>query len=113
MEPPMSKMLIASVDLGCSEEILTVVAMLSAQNIFYRPREKQSQADQKKAKFFQPEARRRISRTAAAQIPSVTSPTAPNPPPQRSETAPQIPSAFSRAVRARSCAVGEVACPPG
>ena len=25
------------------------------QNIFYRPREKQAQADQKKAKFFQPE----------------------------------------------------------
>ncbi|KAK9814683.1 hypothetical protein WJX72_009734 [[Myrmecia] bisecta] len=55
LEPPVSKMLIASVDLGCSEEILTIVGMLSAQNIFYRPREKQAQADQKKAKFFQPE----------------------------------------------------------
>ena len=55
LEPPMSKMLIASVDLGCSDEVLTVVAMLSAQNIFHRPREKQAQADQKKAKFFQPE----------------------------------------------------------
>ena len=43
LEPPMSKVLIASVDLGCSEEILTILAMLSAQNIFYRPREKQSQ----------------------------------------------------------------------
>lgn len=31
------------------------VGMLSAQNIFYRPREKQAQADQKRAKFFQPE----------------------------------------------------------
>jgi len=29
--------------------------MLSAQNIFYRPREKQAMADQKKAKFHQPE----------------------------------------------------------
>jgi len=29
--------------------------MLSAQNIFYRPREKQAQADAKRAKFFQPE----------------------------------------------------------
>lgn len=29
--------------------------MLNAQNIFYRPREKQAQADQKRAKFFQPE----------------------------------------------------------
>ena len=36
-------------DLGCSEEILTILAMLSAQNIFFRPKEKQAQADQKKA----------------------------------------------------------------
>lgn len=55
LEPPMSKVLIASVDLGCSEEVLTILAMLSAQNIFYRPREKQAEADQKRAKFFQPE----------------------------------------------------------
>uniref|UniRef100_A0A7S2TA84 RNA helicase n=1 Tax=Chloropicon roscoffensis TaxID=1461544 RepID=A0A7S2TA84_9CHLO len=55
LEPALSKMLMASVDLGCSEEIVTVVAMLSAQNIFFRPREKQAQADQKHAKFFQPE----------------------------------------------------------
>ena len=55
LEPPMSKVLIASVDLGCSEEVLTILAMLSAQNIFYRPREKQAQADQKRAKFFQAE----------------------------------------------------------
>ena len=43
LDPPVSKMLIASVDLGCSEEMLTIIGMLSAQNIFYRPREKQSQ----------------------------------------------------------------------
>lgn len=29
LEPPMSKMLIAAVDLGCSDEMLTIVAMLS------------------------------------------------------------------------------------
>ncbi|KAJ3061758.1 DEAH-box ATP-dependent RNA helicase prp22, partial [Podochytrium sp. JEL0797] len=55
LEPNLSKMLILSVDLGCSDEILTIVAMLSAQNIFYRPKEKQAVADQKKAKFHQPE----------------------------------------------------------
>ncbi|XP_074281252.1 putative pre-mRNA-splicing factor ATP-dependent RNA helicase DEAH5 [Silene latifolia] len=55
LEPPLSKMLLASVDLGCSDEILTVISMIQSGNIFYRPREKQSQADQKKAKFFQPE----------------------------------------------------------
>ncbi|KNC98023.1 uncharacterized protein SPPG_06442 [Spizellomyces punctatus DAOM BR117] len=55
LEPSLAKMLIFSVDLGCSEEILTVVAMLSVQNIWYRPKEKQAQADSKKAKFHQPE----------------------------------------------------------
>ncbi|KAG1330850.1 Helicase [Cocos nucifera] len=55
LEPPLSKMLLASVDLGCSDEILTIIAMIQTGNIFYRPREKQAQADQKRAKFFQPE----------------------------------------------------------
>ncbi|XP_024531456.1 probable pre-mRNA-splicing factor ATP-dependent RNA helicase DEAH5 [Selaginella moellendorffii] len=55
LEPPLSKMLLASVDLGCSDEILTIISMLQAQNIFYRPGEKQAQADQKRARFFQPE----------------------------------------------------------
>ncbi len=43
----MPQVLIASVDLGCSEEILTILAMLSAQNIFYRPKEKQAQVGDK------------------------------------------------------------------
>jgi ATP-dependent RNA helicase DHX8/PRP22 len=55
LDPMVSKMLLASVDLGCSEEILTIVAMLSVTSIFYRPKEKQAAADQKKAKFHQPE----------------------------------------------------------
>jgi ATP-dependent RNA helicase DHX8/PRP22 len=55
MDPSQAKMLIASVDLGCSEEILSIVAMLSVQTVFYRPKEKQGQADSKKAKFHQPE----------------------------------------------------------
>lgn len=55
LDPMLSKMLLASVDLGCSEEVLTVVAMLGVQSVFYRPKEKQGQADQKKAKFHMPE----------------------------------------------------------
>lgn len=55
LEPMLAKMLIMSVHLGCSEEILTVVSMLSVQNVFYRPKDKQALADQKKAKFNQPE----------------------------------------------------------
>jgi len=55
LEPNLSKMLIMSVSLGCSDEILTIVSMLSVQNVFYRPKEKQAIADQRKAKFNQPE----------------------------------------------------------
>ncbi len=54
MEPSLSKALIASEDVGCAEEMLTIVAMLSVQTVFYRPKEKQTQADQKKAKFHDP-----------------------------------------------------------
>eukprot|EP01017_Pseudomicrothorax_dubius_P030158 TRINITY_DN3733_c0_g3_i2.p1 TRINITY_DN3733_c0_g3~~TRINITY_DN3733_c0_g3_i2.p1 ORF type:complete len:644 (-),score=170.90 TRINITY_DN3733_c0_g3_i2:54-1913(-) len=55
LEPQLSKMLITSVDLGCSDEIITIVAMLSVQNVFYRPKAQQALADQKRAKFHHPE----------------------------------------------------------
>lgn len=55
LDPNLSKMLIMSVHLQCSDEILTIVSMLSVQNVFYRPKEKQALADQKKAKFNQAE----------------------------------------------------------
>ncbi|XP_007225026.2 probable pre-mRNA-splicing factor ATP-dependent RNA helicase DEAH5 isoform X1 [Prunus persica] len=55
LDPPLSKMLLASANLGCSDEIVTIIAMLQAGNTFYRPKEKQAQADLKKAKFLQPE----------------------------------------------------------
>ena len=51
LEPKLSKMLLASVDLGCSDEIITIVSMLSVQNIFYRPKDKQNLADKKKLNF--------------------------------------------------------------
>jgi ATP-dependent RNA helicase DHX8/PRP22 len=54
MEPSLAKVLIAAVELGCSDEVLSIVAMLSIPTIFYRPKEKQTQADQKKAKFHDP-----------------------------------------------------------
>lgn len=55
LEPQLSKMLIVSAELKCSDEILTIVAMLSVESPFYRPKDKQSQADNKKAKFHQQE----------------------------------------------------------
>ncbi|KAJ2599506.1 DEAH-box ATP-dependent RNA helicase prp22 [Coemansia sp. RSA 1721] len=56
MDPELAKALLASVELGCSEEVLTIAAMLSSDGaVFYRPKEKQAVADSKKAKFHQPE----------------------------------------------------------
>ena len=52
LEPNLSKMLLTSVDLGCSDEIITIVSMLSVQNIFFRPREKQQLSDTKRTKFY-------------------------------------------------------------
>lgn len=54
MEPSLAKVLIAAVGLDCSDEMLSIVAMLNLPNVFYRPKEKQAQADQKKAKFHDP-----------------------------------------------------------
>lgn len=51
MEPALAKTLIASVDFGCTEEVLTIVAMLSVQLVFYRPKDKQTVADQRKQRF--------------------------------------------------------------
>ncbi|KAL8761189.1 MAG: hypothetical protein Q9184_002679 [Pyrenodesmia sp. 2 TL-2023] len=51
MDPALAKSLIFSVDMGCSDEMLSIVSMLSVQTVFYRPKEKQQQADQKKSKF--------------------------------------------------------------
>lgn len=40
LSPQLAKMLIQSVNLSCAEEILTIVSMLSVQNVFYRPKVK-------------------------------------------------------------------------
>lgn len=55
LEPQPAKMLLTAVDLNCADEVITIVAMLSVPNVFYRPRDKQGVADQKRAKFHQPE----------------------------------------------------------
>ncbi|CDR95413.1 Probable pre-mRNA-splicing factor ATP-dependent RNA helicase [Babesia bigemina] len=55
MDPNMAKMLLTSIDMGCSDEIITIVSMLSIQNIFYRPQDKQAQADRAKSRFTQAE----------------------------------------------------------
>ena len=70
LDPNLSKMLIMSVNLGCSEEILTIVSTLNVDNIFYRPKEKQALADQKKAKFNQPEGKRFVEQMSVLYLKS-------------------------------------------
>ncbi|KAM3735161.1 hypothetical protein ACB098_10G068300 [Castanea mollissima] len=51
LDPQMSKMLVLSPEFNCSNEILSVSAMLSVPNCFVRPREAQKAADEAKARF--------------------------------------------------------------
>jgi pre-mRNA-splicing factor ATP-dependent RNA helicase DHX15/PRP43 len=51
LEPQLAKMLIASCEYGCSNEILSIVAMLSVQQVFMRPKDAAKAADEAKAKF--------------------------------------------------------------
>lgn len=57
MDPSLAKMLItSSTDYGCSEEMLTIVSMLSVPSVFYRPKERQEESDAAREKFFVPES---------------------------------------------------------
>lgn len=56
MDPPLAKLIITSVEYGCSEEMLTIVSMLSVPNVFYRPKERQEESDAAREKFFVPES---------------------------------------------------------
>ena len=56
VDPMLSKMILASEKYKCSEEILTITAMLSVNNsIFYRPKDKIIHADAARANFFNPQ----------------------------------------------------------
>ncbi|CAN7992938.1 unnamed protein product [Ixodes hexagonus] len=55
VDPMMAKMLLASEKYRCSEEVLTVAAMLSVNSsIFYRPKDKIVHADTARKNFFSP-----------------------------------------------------------
>lgn len=51
LDPQMAKMLVVSPDFNCSNEILSISAMLSVPNCFLRPKEAQKAADEAKARF--------------------------------------------------------------
>ncbi|XP_063174948.1 pre-mRNA-splicing factor ATP-dependent RNA helicase DHX16 isoform X4 [Chroicocephalus ridibundus] len=55
VEPMLAKMILASEQYGCTEEVLTVAAMLSVNNaIFYRPKDKVLHADSARLGFHVP-----------------------------------------------------------
>ncbi|XP_034277526.1 pre-mRNA-splicing factor ATP-dependent RNA helicase DHX16 [Pantherophis guttatus] len=55
VDPMLSKMILASEQYKCSEQILTIAAMLSVNNaIFYRPKDKVVHADNARMNFFLP-----------------------------------------------------------
>ncbi|KAI0199170.1 P-loop containing nucleoside triphosphate hydrolase protein [Astrocystis sublimbata] len=56
MDPSLAKLLIVSEEYGCSEEMVTIVSMLSVPNVFYRPKERQEESDAAREKFFVPES---------------------------------------------------------
>jgi len=51
LDPQLSKMLVTSPNFKCSNEALSVTAMLSVPNAFMRPRDSQKAADEAKARF--------------------------------------------------------------
>ena len=56
LDPSMSKILLVSEKLECSEEALTVVAMLSVPKIFNRPKNQEAEADAAREKLMVPES---------------------------------------------------------
>ncbi|XP_057307821.1 putative pre-mRNA-splicing factor ATP-dependent RNA helicase PRP1 isoform X2 [Hydractinia symbiolongicarpus] len=51
LDPQLAKMVIASTDFNCSNEALSIVAMLSVQQVFMRPNDAKKAADESKMKF--------------------------------------------------------------
>ncbi|XP_054033150.1 pre-mRNA-splicing factor ATP-dependent RNA helicase DHX16 [Dryobates pubescens] len=55
VEPMLAKMILASEQYGCRDEVLTVAAMLSVNNaVFYRPKDKVLHADSARRAFYLP-----------------------------------------------------------
>ncbi|KAJ3289529.1 hypothetical protein HK104_007398 [Borealophlyctis nickersoniae] len=55
VDPMLSKTIVAAEKYGCTDEIVSIIAMLSVGNsIFYRPKDKAVHADQARKNFFRP-----------------------------------------------------------
>lgn len=56
LDPALSKLLLVACEMGCSEEALTIVSMLSVPSIFFRPKGREEEADMAREKFQVPES---------------------------------------------------------
>ena len=56
VDPPLAQMLIKAEETGCSNEMLTVVAMLSVPSVWFRPKDREEESDAAREKFFVPES---------------------------------------------------------
>jgi pre-mRNA-splicing factor ATP-dependent RNA helicase DHX38/PRP16 len=56
LQPSLSKLLLISSENNCSQEMCTIVSMLSVPNIFYRPKERQEESDIARSRFQIPES---------------------------------------------------------
>lgn len=56
LQPSLCKILLSSAQNGCSEEMVTIVSMLSVPQIFHRPKERQKESDAARSRFFVPES---------------------------------------------------------
>eukprot|EP00033_Pygsuia_biforma_P000224 GCRY01000282.1.p1 GENE.GCRY01000282.1~~GCRY01000282.1.p1 ORF type:complete len:685 (+),score=178.68 GCRY01000282.1:207-2261(+) len=55
LDPPLAKTLLAANELGCVSEVLSILAMLSTENVFHVPRHAQEKAHRAHASFAQNE----------------------------------------------------------
>ncbi|CAH2033500.1 unnamed protein product [Thlaspi arvense] len=56
LDPPLAKMLLMGERLGCINEVLTIVSMLSVPSVFFRPKERAEESDAAREKFLVPES---------------------------------------------------------
>jgi len=56
LDPVLAKMLLAGEQLGCVNETLTIVAMLSVPSVFLRPKDREEESDAAREKFSCPRA---------------------------------------------------------
>lgn len=56
LDPALAKLLLAGEQLGCVNETLTIVAMLSVPSVFFRPKDREEESDAAREKFMVPES---------------------------------------------------------